>query len=101
MTSTSSTNKKKYLQEVVSKYYYTYDSDIGHGINGTFPKPVKRPKFSDLFQEIVLITFFLLEVLEIKYQRIATIHFDKNEPDWFQLLFKVTNFSKVQQLQTT
>ena len=91
-TSTSSTKKKKNLQKVVTKYCYTCDSEIGHAINGTFPKLVKIPKCSDSREEIVLTAFFLLEIIEIKSKKIAIIHFDKNEPDWFQLLFKVNNF---------
>ena len=91
-TSTSSKKKRGNPQKVVTKYHYTCDSEIGHGIKGPFPKLVKVPKISDPCEEIVLIAFFLLEIIEIKSKRIAIIHFDKNEPDWFQLLFKVTNF---------
>ena len=91
-TSTSSTKNMKNLQEVVTKYRYTCDSEIGHGINGNLPKLVKIPKCFDSSKEIVLIAFFLLEIIEIKSKRIAIIHFDKNQPDWFQLLFKDKNF---------
>ena len=92
VASTSSKKKRGNPQKVVTKYHYTCDSEIGHGIKGPFPKLVKVPKISDPCEEIVLIAFFLLEIIEIKSKRIAIIHFDKNEPDWFQLLFKVTNF---------
>ena len=91
-TSTSSAKNKKNLQKVVTKYRYTCDSEIGLGINGNLPKLVKIPKCFDSSKEIVLIAFLLLEIIEIKSKRIAIIHFDKNQPDWFQLLFKVTNF---------
>ena len=90
-TSTSS-KKKKSILNVVTKYCYTCDSEIGHGINGPLPKLVKIPKVSDPREEIVLIAFCLQEIIEIKSKRIAVIHFDKDEPDWFQLLFKVKNF---------
>ena len=56
------------------------------------PKLVKIPKFSGPCEEIVLIAFYLLEIIELKSKRIAILHFDKNEPDWFQILFNVTNF---------
>ena len=92
VTPTSSKKKNRNLQKVVTEYRYTCDSEIGHGINGPFPKLVKVPKKYDPCKEILLIAFFLLEIIEIKSKRIAIIHFDKNEPDWFQLLFKVTNF---------
>ena len=91
VTSTSSKKKNSSLK-VVTKYCYTCDSEIGHGINGPLPKLVKIPKYSDPREEIVLIAFCLLEIIEIESKRIAIIHFDKDEPDWFQLLFKVTNF---------
>ena len=92
VTSTSSKFMKRNLRKVVTKYCYTCDSEIGHSINGPLPKLVKIPKFSDPCEEILLIAFFLLEIIEIKSKRIAIIHFDQSEPDWFQLLFKVTNF---------
>ena len=92
VTSTSSKKKKRNLLKVVTKYRYPCDSEIGHGINGSLPKLVKIPKFSDPSEEIVLIAFLLLEIIEIKFKRIAIIHYDKNEPLWFQLLFKITNF---------
>ena len=91
MTSTSSKKKKRNLQTVVTKYRYTCDSEIGHSINGPLPKLLKITKVFDLCEEILFIAFFLFEIIEIKSKRIAIIHFDKNEPDWFQLLFKVTN----------
>ena len=92
VTSTLSKKKKKNLQEVVTKYRYTCDSEVGHSINGPLPKLVKIPKFSGPCEEIVLIAFYLLEIIELKSKRIAILHFDKNEPDWFQILFNVTNF---------
>ena len=90
VTSIPSNKKKKNLQEVLTKYRYTCDSVIGHGINGPLPKLVKIPKFPGTCEEIVLIAFLLLEIIKIKSKRIVIIHFDKNEPLWFQLLFKVT-----------
>ena len=56
------------------------------------PKLVKLPKASDPCEQIVLIAFLLLEVINIKSKRICIIHFDKTEPIWFRFLFKVINF---------
>ena len=92
VTSTSSKFMKRNLRKVVTKYCYTCDSEIGHSINGPLPKLVKIPKASDPCEQIVLIAFLLLEIVNIKSKRICIIHFDKTEPLWFQLLFEVTNF---------
>ena len=83
--------KKTNIQEVVTTYRYTCNSEMGHGINGPLPKLIKLPKSSDPYDEIVLIAFLLLEIVKIKWKSIAIIHFDKNEPLWFQLLFTVSN----------
>ena len=90
LTSTSSKKSKANLRKVVTKYRYTCDSNIGHGINGPFPRLIKLPKSSNPCEEIVLIAFLLLEIIKIKTKNIAIIHFDKSDPLWFQLLFKVT-----------
>ena len=84
--------KKQNLQKVITEYRYTCDSEIGHNIHGPLPKLVKLPKASAPREQIVLIAFLLLEIINIKSKRICIIHFDKTEPLWFQLLFKVTNF---------
>ena len=89
MTSTPSKKNKRTLQKVITKYRYLCDSKIGHGINRPLPKLIKLPKASDLCETIVLIAFLLLEIINIESKKIAIIHLDKNEPDWFQLLFKV------------
>ena len=92
VTSTSCRTNKTNLQKVITKYCYPCDSEIGHGINGPLPKLIKLPKTSDPCETIVLIAFLLLEIINIESKKIAIIHFDKNEPDWFQLLFKVASF---------
>ena len=92
LTSTSRIKKKQNLQEVVTKYRYVCDSEIGHSINGPLPKLVKLLKSSDPCEQIVLIAFLLLEIVKIESKRIAIIHFDRTDPLCFQLLFKVTNF---------
>ena len=84
--------KKENLQKVVTKYRYTCDSEMGHNINGHLPKLVKLRKSSDPSEEIVLIAFLLLEIINIQSKRLCIIHFDKDDPLWFQLLFKDTNF---------
>ena len=78
--------------QVVSKYRYTCDSVIGHSINGPLPKLIKLSKASDPCEQITLIAFLLLEIINIESKRICIIHFDKTDPIWFKLLFKVTNF---------
>ena len=92
VTTTPSKKNKTNLHKVITKYCYPCDSDIGHGINGPLPKLIKLPKASDPCETIVLIAFLLLEIINIESKKIAVIHFDQNEPDWFQLLFKVANF---------
>ena len=91
LTSKSSKKIKRNLRKVLPKYRYTCDSETGRDIHGPLPKLIKLQKSSDPCEEIVLIAFLLLEIIEIKSKRIAIIHFDQNEPFWFQLLFKVTN----------
>ena len=90
-TSTSRIKKKKNLRKIVTKYRYTCDSEIGHSINGPLPKLVKLLKSSDPCEQIVLIAFLLLEIVKLESKRIAIIHFDRTDPLWFQLLFKVIN----------
>ena len=90
LTSTSSKKDKTNLRKVVTKYRYTCDSKIGHGINGPLPRLIKLPKSSDPCEEILLNVFVLLEIIEIKTKNIAILHFDKTDPLWFQLLFKFT-----------
>ena len=92
LTFTTSKKKKRNLRRVVTKYRYTCDSEIGHGINGPLPKLIKLQKSSDSCDEFVLIAFLLLEIIKIQLKSIAIIHFDKSYPLWFQLLFKVNNF---------
>ena len=92
LTSTPSKKNKTKLQKVITHYRYPCDSEIGHGINGPLPKLIKLPKDSDPCETILLIAFLLLEIINIESKKIAIIHFDKNEPDWFQILFKVTSF---------
>ena len=88
----SNLKKKQNLQKAVTEYRYTCDSEIGHNIHGPLPKLVKLPKASAPREQIVLIAFLLLEIINIKSKRICIIHFDKTEPIWFQFLFRVTNF---------
>ena len=88
----SKLRKKKNLHKVVTEYRYTCDSEIGHNIHGPLPKLVKLPKASAPREQIVLIAFLLLEIINIKSKRICIIHFEKTEPIWFRILFKVTNF---------
>ena len=92
LASTSNKKRKRNHREVVTKYRFTCCSKIGHGITGPLPKLIKLPTSSNLCEEIVLIAFLLLQIIEIKSKRIAIIHFDKTDPLWFQILFQVTNF---------
>ena len=92
VTSTPSKKNKTKLHKVMTQFRYPCDSEIGHGINGPLPKLIKLKKSSDPCETILLIAFLLLEIVNIKSKKIAIIHFHKNEPDWFQILFKVTSF---------
>ena len=92
VASTPSKKNKTKLHKVITKFRYPCDSEIGHGINGPLPKLIKLKKASHPCETIFLIEFLLLEIINIKSKKVAIIHFDKNEPDWFQILFKVTSF---------
>ena len=88
LSSSSSKKYKKNLQKVVTKYCYTCDSEIGHGINGPLPKVIELPKSSNDCEQIVLIAFLLLEIIDVTSKRIAILHFEKTDPLWLQLLFQ-------------
>ena len=92
LTSTSGKKNKKNLQSAVTKYCYKCKSEIGHSINGPLPKLIKLRKSSDPYEQIVLIAFLLLEIIEIKSKKIAIIHFDETDPLWYKLLFKDKKF---------
>ena len=75
--------KKINVQKVVTENRYTCDSEIGHSINGPLPKLIKLPKASDPCEQIVLIAFLLLEIINVESKRNSIIHFDKTDPLWF------------------
>ena len=77
------------LQRTASKYSYTSNSEIGHGIGGSLPQLIElKPR--DLKGQIALIAFFLTRVSTSK--RIAIIHFERNEALWLQKLFQLKIF---------
>ena len=92
LMSTQSKKNKTNLQKRATKYFYPCHSEIRHGIKGPLPKLIKLPKWSDNRTQIVLTAFLLIEIIKIKSKGVAIIHFDKTDPLWFQLLFKLTNF---------
>ena len=80
------------FQRVFTQYRYTCDSEFGHSINGPLSKLVKLLKSSDPCEQVVLIAFLFLEIVKIESRRIVIIHFERADPLWFQLLFKIKSF---------
>ena len=86
---TSRQRNNRNLQRTTSKYSYTCNSEIGHGIGGSLPQLIElKPR--NLKEQIALIAFFLTRVSTSK--RIAIIHFEPNEALWLQKLFQLKIF---------
>ena len=92
-TATIPTNHKNRIsyQETVTKYRYTCDSQIGHGIKGPLPRLIKlRVASTDEVQQTALIASVLEKVLPA--ERTAVIHFEFDDPPhWLKNLFQLTN----------
>ena len=79
-------------QETVTKYRYTCESQIGHGIIGPLPKLIKlRVASTDKFQQIALMASVLEKI--IPAGRTVVIHFESDDPPhWLKSLFELTNW---------
>ena len=77
-------------QETVTKYQYTCESQIGHGINGPLPQLIKLESPSNNYQQITLFASVLEKILCV--ERTAIIHFEPDDPPlWLKSLFELTN----------
>ena len=93
-TPTPSKKGKKNLPESVTKYSYTCDSEIGHGINGPIPLLVEFKKSCGYQQTLTLIVFFLKEIIRIRTKRIAILHFESTNAPWLYELLQLESYFK-------
>ena len=89
MTSAPSKRGEKNLSKTVTKYTYTCDSKIGHGIEGPVPLLIEFKKSRGPKQLVTLIAFFLKKVIQIESKRIAIIHFETTNALWLQRLLQL------------
>ena len=85
------------FRETVTSYSYTFDSQIGHGINGPLPQFIKFSESADLCEQVALIAAVLDKIIEpeeTKPNKIAVIHFETDDPPlWLKSLFQLENIS--------
>ena len=89
LTSAPSKRGEKNLSKRVTKYTYTCDSKIGHGIEGPVPLLIEFKKSRGPKQLVTLIAFFLKKVIQIESKRIAIIHFETTNALWLQRLLQL------------
>ena len=84
-----------YYQKTVTKYRYTCESRIGHGINGPLPQLVKLGFSPDRFEQVALIATVLDKIIKPEEtERTAVIHFELGDPPlWLKSLFQTTNLA--------
>ena len=84
-----------YYQKTVTKYRYTCESQIGHGIKGPLPQLVKLEFPADRFEQVALIASVLDKIITPEEtQRTAVIHFELSDPPlWLKSLFQTTNLA--------
>ena len=82
-----------YYQKTVTKYRYTCESQIGHGINGPLPLLVKLEFSVDRFEQVALIASVLDKIIKpAETEGTAVIHFEFGDPPlWLKSLFQTTN----------
>ena len=82
-----------YYQKTMTKYRYTCESQIGHGINGPLPQLVKLGPSADRFEQVALIASVLDKIIKpAETERTAVIHFELGDPPrWLKSLFQATN----------
>ena len=80
---------EKNLSKTVTRYSYTCDSEIGHGIEGPLPFLIEFEKSYRPKQLVALIASFLEEVVQIESKRIAIIHFESTNAPWLQQLLQL------------
>ena len=93
-TSTSGEEGEGNLSESVTKYSYTDDSEIGHGINGPLPLLVEFRRSCGYKQVLTLIVFYLKEIIDIKSKRIAILHFESTNAPWLNELLRLESCFK-------
>ena len=93
-TSTPIKKGKKNISKSVTKYSYTCDSEIGHGIEGSTPLLIEFEKSKSKNQLLALIAFFLKEIIDIKSKRIAILHFESRNAPWLKKLLQLESCFK-------
>ena len=93
-TSTPIKKGKKNLLKSVTKYSYTCDSEIGHGIEGSTPLLIEFENSKSNKQVLTLIAFFLKEIIDIKSKRIAILHFESSNAPWLKKLLQLESCFK-------
>ena len=82
------------LSASVTKYSYTCDSEIGHGIEGPVPLLIEFNKSYGYKQLLTLIAFFLKDIIDIKSKRIAILHFESTNASWLYELLQLESCFK-------
>ena len=82
-----------YYQKTVTKYRYTCDSQIGHGIKSSLPQLVKLEFSADRNEQVALIASVLDKIIKpAETEGTAVIHFELGDPPlWLKNLFQTTD----------
>ena len=94
LTSTPIKRGEESLSKTVTKYTYTSNSEIGHGIKGQVQLLIEFDKSYRPKQLMNLIVFFLKEVIHIESKRITIIHFETTNAPWLQRLLELESCFK-------
>ena len=90
-------------QETVTSFRYTFESQIGHDINGPLPQLIMLPTLTNLSEQVALIAAVFYEVIAGKKPiRIAVIHFEPEDPPlWLKSLFQLKKISEIVTVKIT
>ena len=90
-------------QETVTSFSYTFESQIGHDINGPVPRLILLPTLTNLSEQVALIAAVFYEVIAVKKPiRIAVIHLEPEDPPlWLKSLFQLKKISEIVTVKIT
>ena len=90
-------------QETVTSFSYTFESQIGHDINGPVPRLILLPTLTNLSEQVALIAAVFYEVIAGKKPiRIAVIHLEPEDPPlWLKSLFQLKKISEIVTVKIT
>ena len=94
LASTPGKRSEKFFSKTVTRYSYTCDSEIGHGIEGPVPLLIEFKKSYRPKQLMTLIAFLLKKVIKIESKRIAITHFESTNAPWLQQLLQLESCFK-------